>query len=369
MFTIFLLVLLLYVTGCTPKKDTLPLPETESGLRGELGIDKNINEKTIDLYLGREDAVYRDMRMLKDEADYEAIGGDAYLSGYIDGFEVVPYPYLVNVTGLPEAVGDTYSGKTLFHQDENGVYSPNYEESMEILEHFFPKDKIIFLMCGGGGYAGMMKKMLVSLGWDETKIYNTGGYWYYEGEHSVEVKREENGQTFYDFYKVPYHEIDFESLHPLNEEETPEEEKKEERAESLTIPRIENTDGLDEIIYSGNEFLLYIYLPGCTGCAAFTPVLEEFASYRDMDVYEMSFLDIKDTDHTLAKIVDYTPSVFLYRDKGIVAYLDPSRDEDAVFYKNLESFTTWLHRYTDVEVRKGKARNDSGDCGDACRIG
>ena len=89
MFTIFLLVLLLYVTGCMKKEDTLPLPETESGLRGELGIDKNINEKTIDLYLGREDAVYRDMRMLKDEADYEAIGGDAYLSGYIDGFEVV----------------------------------------------------------------------------------------------------------------------------------------------------------------------------------------------------------------------------------------------------------------------------------------
>ena len=27
-------------------------------------------------------------------------------------------------------------------------------------------------MCGGGGYAGMTKTMLVSLGWDENKIYN-----------------------------------------------------------------------------------------------------------------------------------------------------------------------------------------------------
>ena len=29
-------------------------------------------------------------------------------------------------------------------------------------------------MCGGGGYAGMTKKLLVSLGWDENKIYNVG---------------------------------------------------------------------------------------------------------------------------------------------------------------------------------------------------
>ena len=30
-------------------------------------------------------------------------------------------------------------------------------------------------MCGGGGYAGMTKNLLVSLGWDENKIYNTCG--------------------------------------------------------------------------------------------------------------------------------------------------------------------------------------------------
>ena len=46
--------------------------------------------------------------MLKDPGNYEAIGGDAYLSGFVKGFEVVPLPYLVNVSGLPEEVGDTY---------------------------------------------------------------------------------------------------------------------------------------------------------------------------------------------------------------------------------------------------------------------
>lgn len=195
----------------------LPKPEVTGGVRGKFGIDKNINEETIDNYLNREDSVYRDMRMLKDPGNYEAIGGDAYLSGFVKGFEVVPYPYLVNVSGLPEEVGDTYTGDTLF-TEKDGEYTANYEESMNILEYLFPKDKNIFLMCGGGGYAGMTKTMLVKLGWDENKIYNVGGYWYYNGKNNVKVKSTKYGDTSYDFWKVPYHDIDFSSLHEVKNE-------------------------------------------------------------------------------------------------------------------------------------------------------
>ena len=187
----------------------LPAPEVTEGVRGEFGIDKNINEETIDNYLNREDSVYRDMRMLKDPGNYEAIGGDAYLSGFVKGFEVVP---------LPEEVGDTYKGKTLF-TEKDGEYTANYEESMDILEYLFPKNKNIFLMCGGGGYAGMTKTMLVKLGWDENKIYNVGGYWYYEGKNNVEVKTTKYGDTSYDFWKIPYHDIDFDSLHEVSTNE------------------------------------------------------------------------------------------------------------------------------------------------------
>ena len=194
--------------------EALPAPELSEGMRGEqFGIDKNINESTIDNYLGRSDSVYRDMRMLKDPANYEAIDGDSYLSGFVKGFEVVPYPYLVNVTGLPEAVGKSYTGDTLFTLNDKGEYTANYQESMQILEGLFPKDKNIFLMCGGGGYAGQTKAMLTTLGWDENKIYNVGGYWYYEGKNDVKVKNEKNGQTTYDFWKIPYHDIIFKDLH------------------------------------------------------------------------------------------------------------------------------------------------------------
>lgn len=210
--------LIFLVSGCSKcvSDDVLPKPEVGSGIRGEqFGVDKNINEDSIDKYLGRSDSVYRDMRMLKDPGKYDAIGGDSYLSGFVKGFEVVPYPYLVNVEGLPKEVGNTYSGKTLFTLD-NGVYVANYQESMDILEYLFPKDKYIFLMCGGAGYAGMAKQMLISLGWNEDKIYNVGGYWYYDGKENVSVKRKVNDKYVYDFWKVLYHNIDFDSLHEVN---------------------------------------------------------------------------------------------------------------------------------------------------------
>lgn len=217
---LIVLLAVILLVGCGKKQeevkeDVLPKPEISEGQRGELGIDKNINESTIDKYLGRDDAVYRDMRMLIDPASYESIGGDAYLSGFVKGFEVVPLPYLVNVIGLPDVVGKTYTGKTLFTQDAEGNYKANYKESMAVLEYLFPKDKIIFLMCGGGGYAGMTKALLVANGWDADKIYNVGGYWYYEGKNNIQVKTEEYGEVSYDFWKVPYHNIDFKTLHEV----------------------------------------------------------------------------------------------------------------------------------------------------------
>ena len=203
-----MLICFLYINTKYNLEIALPKPELSEGERGALGIDKNINEKTIDKYLNRSDSVYMDMRMLVDPGNYEAIGGDSYLSGFIKGFDVLSLPYLIPVTGLPEAVGNTYQGKTLFSL-KDGKYTSNYEESMKIMEYFFPKDKNIFLMCGAGGYAGMTKNLLVSLGWNENKIYDIGGYWYYDGANNVKVKND-NGD--YDFWKVNYHDIDFSKL-------------------------------------------------------------------------------------------------------------------------------------------------------------
>ena len=204
-------------------EEPLPAPELSEGLRGEYGIDKNINERTIDNYLNRTDTVYRDVRMLVDTATWENKGGDRYLSGYVEGFEEVPAVYLSGFTDAyiaqkeEENISGLYTGVTLFTLQDDGTYKANYEESMSILEAIFPKDKNIFIMCGAGGYAGQVKELLVALGWDEEKIYNIGGYWSYDGEHSIQVKETKDGEDYYNFSIVPYYNIDFTSLHEVTE--------------------------------------------------------------------------------------------------------------------------------------------------------
>lgn len=312
----------------------LPAPELSGGMRGEMGIDKNINEATIDQYLGRDDAVYRDMRMLVDEANYENIGGDSYLSGYVEGFEAVPYPLIVNVEGLPEAVGQSYTGPTLFTHNDDG-YVANYEESMGVLEYFFPKDKKIFLMCGGGGYAGMMKAMLVALGWDESQIYNVGGYWYYDGEHNVKVK---DGDEF-QFWKVPYHEIKFEYLTPKTKEVTGKFRLSEEYYKDGGIREIDAVE-FAKLVAEKKSFLVVARMTVCPAEFPVSSVAKQLAKEDDLVILELTEAEFKKT--TLAEKVKYLPSVAIYRDGGLVDFLDAEADEDLVYYQSVEGLSEWL---------------------------
>ena len=204
----------LLFSSCTT--NALPTPEIIGGAWGQFGIDKNINVTTIDNYLNRQDTIYHDMRMLVDPANFSVIGGDSYLSGFIKGFSVIPYPILCDKLDLPVEVGTGYQGETLFSYS-NDEYHPNYKESMTILESLFPRDKNIFVMCGAGGYALATKTMLISLGWNKDKIWNVGCYWSYVGNNNVEVRKTNNeGEIYYDFSVVNYRDIDFGCLHLLS---------------------------------------------------------------------------------------------------------------------------------------------------------
>lgn len=217
---LIMLLALLSACGTAAQK---PLPAAEPNMDTQFGVDKNINVDTIDDWLNRDDVVYRDVRMLFDTADYAAIGGDADLTHTIEGFKIVPYPYIATLQTLP--VSGAYSGDCLFTViwgDDGAVVSaePNYDESTMILEELFPKDKAIFLMCGGGGYSGMMKSLLIFLGWDSTKLYNIGGDWSYKGTHSQELivyPEKADGDKIYATWRADYAYIDFSRLHKVSQ--------------------------------------------------------------------------------------------------------------------------------------------------------
>ena len=199
--------------------DSLPVPAPDPD--SLFGVDLNINVSTLDSYLGRDDVVYCDVRMLFDPADFSVIGGNADLATTVEGFRIIPYPYLATLPELP--VDGAYKGNTLFTLtwNQDGTIASatvNYEESMLILNDLFPRNKSIFLMCGDGGYAGMTKSLLVFLGWDPGLIYNLGGNWYYDGTHSVELIHygELIGDAdYYYTWRADYTWIDFSLLHPV----------------------------------------------------------------------------------------------------------------------------------------------------------
>ena len=224
-----ILIMLMLLCACgapaaEPEPTLSPLPAPEADVESQFGVDKNVNIATIDNYLGRDDVAYRDVRMLFDPADYAAIGGDADLSKTIKGFKVVPYPYIATLSALP--VANAYEGDTLFTVEWNAdgtiaSAEANYKESMLILEELFPRDTAIFLMCGGGGYAGMTKTLLMYLGWDENLLYNIGANWEYKGDNAMELivyPEDANDENIYATWRADYAYLDFSRLHPLTEE-------------------------------------------------------------------------------------------------------------------------------------------------------
>ena len=210
------LLLISILTACNRQR-VIPLPAPEVDGQSIFGVDKNINMDTIDNYLGRDDVAYIDVRMLFDPAEFSEIGGEANLTRTIKGFKVVPYPYIATLAELP--VPGAYTEQTLYTVSWNDgtitSITANYMESDIILDELFPKDKVIFLMCGGGGYAGMMKSLLIYLGWDENLLYNIGGNWNYTGENSLELiiyPEDAKDNLIYATWRADYAYIDFSKL-------------------------------------------------------------------------------------------------------------------------------------------------------------
>jgi hypothetical protein len=182
------------------------------------GVDVNINMSTIDLFLNRPDVAYFDMRMLVDPANFEAIGGISNLTRTLPGFRIVPMPFLATMSALPPVCGDPYFGDVLFRTFwtlDNQIRStrPNFAESELILNDIFPKNKPIFLMCGGAGYAALTRTLLIHLGWDPNLIYNIGGNWSYTGRNSIDLLIQPQGILA--TWRANYAYIDFGRLTPI----------------------------------------------------------------------------------------------------------------------------------------------------------
>lgn len=137
------LALTLSLTACGSNDEVVALPET-------------VDMTTIDMYLGRENAQYVDLRNFDDKLS----------AGYIDGFSFIPYFDYLSAEGILTGMADFTIGNEAR------------------LTELFDKDaEAIFLMCQSGGRAGWVKAALESL--DYTNVFNITGFSNYEGTNLV----------------------------------------------------------------------------------------------------------------------------------------------------------------------------------------
>ena len=109
-----------------------------------------------------------------------------------------------------------------------------------------------------------------------------------------------------------------------------------------------NKKELEKLEKDKESFVLFIYLPGCTSCAAFSEVLKEFQEKNNITIYKTEIKYAKDT--SIGKKVKYAPSFVVYKEGKYISYLDPTKDQDLPYYEDVYKFTKWFKKYVNIKV-------------------
>ena len=141
--------------------DNLVPGDGEYHIEVQLPLPSVVDMTNIDMYLGRSDVQYVDLRNFDDKMS----------SGYIAGFEFIPFFDYLEATGI------------LVRTDKDWTFAAEDIGSAGALHALFDEDKTIFVMCGSGTRAGYVMAALESLGY--TDVINVGGIGNYTGINLV----------------------------------------------------------------------------------------------------------------------------------------------------------------------------------------
>lgn len=112
--------------------------------------------------------------------------------------------------------------------------------------------------------------------------------------------------------------------------------------ESAKITEI-TIDEFKELEEEKKNFMVFVYLPGCTSCAQFKSVLEEYLKDHTLEIYSISILETEGT--SIRENVQYAPSMVLYKEGEVVVALDSTSDDDKPALTTTDGFNKWLDEY------------------------
>lgn len=130
----------------------------------ELPAPDKITPRNVRAYLNRDDSLYIDIR------NYEE-----YVQGHLRNFELIPFSALIYAYQA-----ETEPNSVQLYGGFPEAPIPVFQESDEVLEKLFPKDKNLFIICRSGNRSAAMVHLLMERGWAKEKLYDIGGILDYE---------------------------------------------------------------------------------------------------------------------------------------------------------------------------------------------
>lgn len=106
-------------------------------------------------------------------------------------------------------------------------------------------------------------------------------------------------------------------------------------------------DDLKKLIDEKESFGLFVYLPGCTSCAAFSVVLDDFQKDNTITFYKSQIKFAKETE--IGEKIKYAPSFVIFKEGKVYGYLDAESNTDLPYYETKENFKEWLTKYINLK--------------------
>lgn len=169
---VLIILLIVLLCGCSSQKQeeskviTLPLKEDPNS---SMMSESPLSALNIDDYLFLDDVMYVDTR------SPQMFLAEGHIAGFIN------IPYYEGICCHEKEEGILFKMDKIRNEDGSfiamgsvGSFTPNYKESVQILNETFPKDKKIVFIASAGVESCYLMNLLIQYGYDGSLLYNAG---------------------------------------------------------------------------------------------------------------------------------------------------------------------------------------------------
>lgn len=104
-----------------------------------------------------------------------------------------------------------------------------------------------------------------------------------------------------------------------------------------------NSTELKALEDNKKTFVVFVYQPLCITSYDLDNHVKSFLDIYKISFYKILFTGMNDTK--ISNYVKYCPSLVIYQNGKVIAYLDADSNKDAVYYESIEGLTKWVTKY------------------------